>query len=102
MPWQTSWVDPELFLEYKGVKVYHTYKDDDFEERLMYWYAIYPTGCFHDDYIEFDVRNLPAPAGINLSTMEKLSNYAELHRKIIEHAIDQGYITQKGVDKRFL
>jgi len=29
MPYTTEWVDPEVFLEHKGVKVYCTYKDDD-------------------------------------------------------------------------
>jgi len=26
------WIDPELFLEHQGVRVYHTYKEDDYDQ----------------------------------------------------------------------
>ena len=29
MPYTSTWVNPKLFLTHKGVKVYHTYKNDD-------------------------------------------------------------------------
>jgi hypothetical protein len=29
MPYSSEWVDPEVFLEHKGVRVYCTYKDND-------------------------------------------------------------------------
>ena len=32
MPTQTVWIDPELFLEHQEVRVFHTYKDDDFDQ----------------------------------------------------------------------
>ena len=32
MPTQTVWIDPELFLEHQGVRVFHTYKDDDYDQ----------------------------------------------------------------------
>jgi len=32
MPYKTEWVAPEVFLEYAGVTVYHTYKHDDIEQ----------------------------------------------------------------------
>jgi hypothetical protein len=28
----TVWMDPELFLEHQGVRVYHTYKEDDYDQ----------------------------------------------------------------------
>ena len=30
MPTQTVWVEPELLVEHQGVRVYHTYKEDDY------------------------------------------------------------------------
>lgn len=55
MPYRTEWADPELFLEHNGVKVYHTYKDDDVDQRQMdYWFTM---RC-HDDEEHFDVRDL--------------------------------------------
>lgn len=62
-----SWVEPELFLEYKGVKVYHCY--DDGGNVAHFWY----TTCPADDNIDspmdtsddcagqFDVRDLSWP-----------------------------------------
>src|SRR5262245_22754852 len=29
MPYKTEWVDPGVFLDHRGTKVYFTYKDDD-------------------------------------------------------------------------
>ncbi len=32
MPTQIIWTDPELFLEHGGVRVFHTYKEDDMDQ----------------------------------------------------------------------
>ena len=74
MPYRTEWEEPELFLEYKGVKVYRAYKDADAAQPLTDWYAIYSDGDTtrdEDDTPLFDIRRCPAydeklPAGINL------------------------------------
>ena len=43
MPTQTTWVDPELFLDHGGVKVFHTYKDDDIEQGPnRFWFTLNP------------------------------------------------------------
>ncbi len=65
MPWLTVWRDPELFIEYNGVKVYHAYKDDYFDQEREYWYSLYPGDDFSGRCIEFDVRDLPVPEGMN-------------------------------------
>lgn len=88
MPWQTVWRDPDLFIEYKGVKVYHAYKDGDYDQELEYWYAIYPEDnfIFYCPY-EFDVRDLPKSFGMKEAS----------HEEIIRYAIDHGYLTKDGV-----
>ena len=60
MPYRTEWVDPEVFLTYGDVTVYHTYKHDDVEQgRMTYWYTTDEDGSI-EGYLEgtFDVRNL--------------------------------------------
>jgi len=32
MPTQTVWIDPELLLKHRAVRVFHTYKDDDYNQ----------------------------------------------------------------------
>lgn len=58
MPYQTTWVPPELFLTHAGVNVFHTYKDDDVDQGAeRYWF----TTSVRDDEEEdctFDVREL--------------------------------------------
>lgn len=39
MPYKRTPVDPELFLEHKGVKVYHTYEGGDFDHRTPYIFS---------------------------------------------------------------
>lgn len=59
MPYQHEWVEPELYLEHKGVKVYHSYKDDEFDQRLEYHFQVQiREGTTEDDMHEFDVRDL--------------------------------------------
>lgn len=58
MPFETRWVDPELFLEHGGVKVYHTYKDDDVGHGVhSFWFTL-DDGTDED---QFDVRDLAVP-----------------------------------------
>jgi hypothetical protein len=43
MPTQTVWIDPELLLEHQGVRVFHTYKDDDYDQGAKcYWFTLNP------------------------------------------------------------
>jgi len=32
MPTKSKWVPPELFLEHKGIEIFHAYKDNDVEK----------------------------------------------------------------------
>jgi hypothetical protein len=41
MPTQTVWIDPELLLEHQGVRVFHTYKADDYDQGAQrYWFTL--------------------------------------------------------------
>ena len=51
MPYVSTWVPPELFLEYKGVKVYHAYKG---ERALHFWFTLSP----ELNAPAFDIREL--------------------------------------------
>ena len=40
MPMQTVWVDPELLLEHQGVRVFQTYREDDYGQGARdYWFT---------------------------------------------------------------
>jgi hypothetical protein len=56
-PMPLVWQDPEVALIHRGVKVYHTYKDDNIDCCNAYWYS------FHmgSEEESFDVRNLRCP-----------------------------------------
>lgn len=85
MPYQ--WIDPDLFLEYEGVAVYHCYDDDDMVS--TYWYTTEITDCNVDapelEGFQFDVRDLP-----NLGLDADDPNN---HEAVIRHAISEGIIT---------
>ncbi len=41
MPTQTAWIDPERFLEHQSVRVFHTYKNDDYDQGVKrYWFTL--------------------------------------------------------------
>lgn len=91
MPYRMEWFDPEVFLEYKGVTIYHCYKDDDYNSILTYWYTT--DGGFDKEEPEhtkdFDVRTLP-------TWVEDIRNPIEAAIKAISAAIDMGLITRDG------
>jgi len=57
MPYSQHWIEPEQFLEHKGVRVFHSYEDDDIEQGpRKYSFILDPLGSDYDD--SFDVREL--------------------------------------------
>jgi hypothetical protein len=85
MPYQ--WIDPQLFLEYAGVAVYHCYTEDN--QVSAYWYTPDVADCDLDDWgsyeAPFDVRELPS---LGLDVEDR-----DTHAAIIRHAIGAGLIT---------
>ena len=111
MPYITQWVDPEVFLEHEGVKIFHTYKDDDWANGPMtYWYST----SDNDGENQFDVRDLrlcasdpdqvvdalthPPLLKETSAYQEKMSgeltNEQEVITEIIRRAIEQGLLKQ--------
>lgn len=82
MPYR--WVEPELFLEYDGMKIYHTYGDDGFADSpKAYWYT---TDVTEERGWEFDVRELKT--GL---TIDK-DNFRESIRAILRKAIEMNLL----------
>jgi hypothetical protein len=82
----SGYIEPDVFLEHNGVTVYHTYKDDWYENGpLTYWFTLDESG---DD---FDIRDL--------------DNYADAptDEDVIKDAIDAGYfdtqLEELGVER---
>lgn len=48
------WVDPEKFLEYNGVTIYHVYRNDNFNDVRAYLYTV----DVSENHI-IDIRDLP-------------------------------------------
>jgi hypothetical protein len=77
-----KWVNPQLFLTCNHIKVYLTYRNNDFSTPQTYWYN---TSVQEDDDFEFDVRDLP---GYD----PKKDDTPEGHKKTIRNAIKAGLI----------
>ena len=77
------WTEPDVFMTYKGIVIYHTYKDDIYDYPSTFWYSTAP----EDPEYYFDVRELPYMEG-KYQEMESLN----AHRNAIEHAIDNGLL----------
>lgn len=93
MPWRTKWIDNEIALEYKGVTVYHLYKNDDYSNgRMQYWFALSPEASFnceeHSNKI-FDVRDV--------AKVLPLEDKEYSIEEIIVLGIDHGVIAQDKI-----
>lgn len=85
----TKWVPPKVFLKYKGVTVYHTYRNDDIEmPHRDYWYGWREDCCEERD--SFDVRDLPNPHRYDLDTDQG-------KRAVLREVIDAGIVTKGGI-----
>ncbi len=119
MPTQTVWIDPELLLEHQGVRVFHTYKDDDYDQGAKrYWFTLSEQCGVADSLCEdqpcrhvFDVQGLstwrepakpPYCTGAhdtpeNRKARERHRDLeAEAIRLAITTAIERGEVTPSG------
>ncbi len=86
MPYQTEWVDPEVFHVVNGTPVYHTYKDGDWNRRMSYWYTLDPTS--EDD--DFDIRDLDAFCEVEPPAYTEAYNEDDHHKAVLEKAFETG------------
>ena len=102
MPWKHEWVDPEVAFQIVITKpstqtsaasvwpynVYHVYKDENYGERLCYWYTLHngldPDGTYtqgDSTRYHFDIREVP-------------TYDADLrHEDVLQLAIKRGLVT---------
>jgi hypothetical protein len=98
MPFQSEWVDPELAVQHRGLKVYHVYRNNDVDQgRRTYWYTTDPTLGEDDDppYV-FDIREIYS-AAVDLPNDNDLD---ETLRSLLRRAIDEGKLTFPQPDKQ--
>lgn len=105
MPYRQVYVEPEVMVNYKGVRVLHTYKNMDWEQGTnTNWFAL--EGWEEDD--EFDIRELPNwndphPPYMNVEEnktpenkqawKDYFKNERKIFQKILREAIKLGYLT---------
>lgn len=61
MPYSREWIPNELFYEHGGVRIYHSYKDDEIENGpFSFWFTLDDNDSYDD---AFDVRALSCAKG---------------------------------------
>lgn len=101
MPWRTEWVAPAIYLHHSGVTVYHSYKDNNIEQPLTFWYTTNPE--YYEEFggetdpFEFDVRDLNFPEGTApqqvVDALTPPVHESEWIADTIRRAIDAGIIS---------
>lgn len=89
MPYKSYYVDPEIIVDHEETEllVVRTYKDNDIEQPLHYWYEVLHNQSDYDEAIGFDVRDLP---NYNL-----VNNHN--HKFIIKEAVENCVLTKNGI-----
>lgn len=72
-----TYIPPDEYVEHKGIIVYHTYVDGDYNNPMEYWFT---TDVNESQENEFDIRDL------------KCFNEDDDFKEIIKKAIDTGEI----------
>lgn len=83
MTWQ--WIEPKEFLTYRGVRIFHAYKDELSDVPLEFWYSTSSTAGPGSPY-EFDVRDLA-----DYRSRYRADEVSE-HERVIKAAIDTGLL----------
>ena len=107
MPLQ--FVDPELFLSHLGINIYHTYRQDNFNDPQEHWFTTDIQGDSDENpNCDFDVRDLKVPYNITLGLEAKKQRikYAIEHKMLTLPADMEDYThisydpsTDKGIDE---
>lgn len=58
-----KWVKPKVFMQYRGIKIYHTYRHDTITDPNQYCFTFDENEPDFDQYI-FDVRELVEQRGV--------------------------------------
>ncbi len=117
MPYRTEWVEPGLFLQHRGVKVYFTYRNGEIEQGAReYGYTLDPL-CGEDECsckaVEcrnvFDVRDLstwtPPPQPPFLMGANDTPENREAWRRYEEEEVEEKHIKaaiRKAIERGFL
>jgi hypothetical protein len=130
MPWQSKYVDPEVFLKHHGLTIYRTYKHDDIDQVARTYSFTLSTECGEGNCRclsrscrnLFDVRLLPnwtepshppfltgkdnTPENQQAWKRYQANRIEEKHiKRVIREAVDRGFSSaavalSKGRDRR--
>lgn len=94
MPYRKVYEDPELFLEHNGIKVYHTYTNDNFYLRNSYVFTTDVTYTQKDGlHNSFDVRKFDLEKELNYLNHQSSEDQEKIKKKLIQRAIDNKEIS---------
>jgi len=89
MPFKSVHVEPEVFMQHKGITIYHVYSDDDVDCGKRDWCFGYREDCTDDGFGTFDVEKLP--------DYDDACDTDEQVQAVIRKAVDAGILTQDGL-----
>lgn len=94
MPSKSVYVLPAVFMEYKGVTIYHVYEDGELNERMEYRFSPSIDGADDSSFDDqFDVRELEGYCPDDCPDRE----YEK--KRVIQLAIIRGEIKAPGIEK---
>ena len=79
MPLQ--WVDPDMFLVFKGVTIYYTYRYDNYDSPYKYWFS---TDIWAEN--PFDIRDIRSQLGIK-DTDKDWDDFVRICERGIEESL---------------
>jgi len=103
MPYSSESVPAALYFEYRGVQIFHTYKDDDIEQGPReYWFV---TDEYGNEDAAFDVRDLASQLETQfaLGFQERLDPAGgtdKWRKDVLRAAIEHKLIPEPVIDEK--
>ncbi len=94
MPYITSGIEPELFLEHHGVRVYHAYAENNYDHQMMYLFTTDPSIVQKEGTV-FDILDFNVPSADKLRSLPGYllkDQQAALIEAAVREAIEAGLI----------
>ncbi len=90
MAYKREWIDNELVIEHKGVKIYRLYNEDNHDDPFSWHFGLTAQET-EDGPTCFDIRELPNAGSGQLKQGSYGAEEAAI-LEVLEEAIDLGYI----------
>ena len=92
MPYKSVYMKPEVFLTWGKIKIFHTYKNDDWDDRLYFWFTFSEDISLDEDEHAFHTGEIIDRRGCYREQQDGFKNLRKKTRKALKEGLLDRYM----------